>query len=181
MIVFCKITAKNQHLTSSNLLLLNQGVKTCEAVIISYRSEVYCFACWGGIFVFLQAGGNMSHTYTPFTSFSSHCTQHTVFCIMIVSYWHSGHKRINWLPSVLVIKHLSKYRLLFPRIHSIVDSCDSCVIFLVSSQQKKKKNFTLSAATHSSLQFHMHREAMNPSVRYDRGLSSSLQTGFHSE
>ena len=54
---------------------------------------------------------------------------------------------------MLVIKHLSKYGLLCPRMHSNVDSFDSCVIFLVSSQWKNKLH-TVSSSTLISVVSH---------------------------
>lgn len=67
--------------------------------------------------------------------YSSSCSHLTAFLSFICCGIHP--KKDHSLSSVLVIKYLCKYGLPFPRMHSKVDSFDSCVIFLVSSRQKK--------------------------------------------
>lgn len=114
----------------------------------------------------------------------SYCSHLTVSCIfyydlVLLPFYP---QMINWLSSVLVIKPLSKSRLLFPRMHSNVDSFDSCVIFLVSSRQKNKLH-TVSSLTLISVV--SHAEARPETLRYDQVTegyllhsSTNLQSGF---
>lgn len=74
------------------------------------------------------------------------------------------HKKINLLSSALVIEHLSKYRLSFPRMHSNTDSFDSYVIFLVSSRWKKYKLHAVSSYTLISVTSHAKRSYETSSV-----------------
>lgn len=110
--------------------------------------------------------GNMNHM------FMHKCMYYTI-SFTFMYYWHSSTKILIYR-SVFVIKHLYKYALPFPRMHSNVDSFDSCVIFLVSSRWKNRLH---TVSSYTLIYVASHAKTSHESLWSDhtnRGQSSTL-------